>query len=59
MKNEVSDSEHMNCLISALTDQNFHISTAHKANQLKMVGTLAEIFGEGLLPYLPRVIAQI
>lgn len=59
MKNDVSDNDRMMLFLTSLTEFNIHVQTSQKCEQIKVFGVAAEIFEDSLVPYLPKVLAQL
>ena len=57
MAEYISDSERMNTFIHLISaDVNEHMKPSQKKELLKIFGLLGEIFGENLIPFMPKIL---
>ena len=52
----MTDNDRMLLVISYLTEPNDHTKITAKKEYIKLFGTMAEIFEEKILDYLPRIL---
>ena len=55
MAEHITDSERMNLFINMISDINDQLKPMQKKEQLKIFGQLGEMFGENVLPFMPKL----
>lgn len=56
MVEQISDSERMTTFIHLISDVNEHMKPMQKREHMRLFGLLGEIFGEALIPFMPKII---
>lgn len=56
MAEHITDSERMNIFITMISDVNDQLKPSQKKEHIKLFGQLGEMFGENIIPFLPKII---
>ena len=56
MLEQITDSDRMNTFIHLISDVNEHMKPSQKREHLKLFGQLGELFGENVIPFMPKII---
>ncbi|CDW76319.1 armadillo beta-catenin-like repeat-containing protein [Stylonychia lemnae] len=56
MAEHITDSERMNTFIHLISDVNEHMKPMQKKEHLRIFGQLGELFGENIIPFMPKII---
>ncbi len=56
MADHITDSERMNVFINLISDVNEHMKPMQKREYLRIFGQLGELFGENIIPFMPKIL---
>lgn len=56
MAEQITDSERMNIFLNLISDVNDHMKPLQKKEHLRIFGQLGELFGENIIPFMPKII---
>lgn len=56
MAEQITDSERMNTFIHLISDVNEHMKPMQKKEHLRIFGQLGELFGENIIPFMPKIV---
>lgn len=59
MATEITDNDRMNSFLSSVADHHEHMKPQQRREQIKIYGLAAEIFEEALIPFLPKILANL
>ena len=59
MAEHITNTERMNTFLFYISEHNEHMKPAQKREYIRMYGLAAEIFEESLLPFIPKILAQL
>lgn len=59
MTEHITNTDRMNVFLQIISEFNEHMKPNHKKELIKLYGLAAEIFEEALLPFMPKILANI